>query len=64
MKNYDQLTIRDHFMFGKICEKPKNSQLILRALLDDPTITISNTEVEKYYKPYSDNKYVRLDLLA
>ena len=32
-KNYEELTIRDHFMFGKICSKPENRKLILDSLL-------------------------------
>lgn len=32
-KSYEELTIRDHFMFGKICSKPENRKLILDSLL-------------------------------
>lgn len=49
MKNYEQLTIRDHFMFGKICLKPENCQLILQALFNYD-ISIVDTEIEKYIK--------------
>lgn len=63
MKEYEQLSIRDHFMFGKICLKKENCQLILNALLND-NIIVANTDIEKYIKEYSDGKFVRLDLLA
>lgn len=63
MKDYEKLSMRDHFMFGKICLKPENSQLILRALLGEE-IDIVSTDIEKYLKIYKDTKYVRLDLLA
>ena len=63
MKAYEQLTITDHFMFGKICQNPKNSQLILRALLSNEII-IQSTDIEKQISQYNDHKYVRLDLLA
>lgn len=62
-KNYEELTLRDHFMFGKICLKPENSQLILSALLNDD-ITVVTTDVEKVLIDHKDNKYVRLDILA
>ena len=63
MKNYEELTIRDHFMFGKICLDTKNCQIILRALLGKD-INIVDSQIEKEIKQYSDSKFVRLDLLA
>lgn len=63
MKNYEELTIRDHFMFGKICLNTKNCQIILRALLGKD-INIVDSQIEKEIKQYSDSKFVRLDLLA
>lgn len=63
MKNYEELTIRDHFMFGKICLKKENSQLILRALFGRE-INVNDTQAEKFIKKYKDTKFVRLDLLA
>lgn len=63
MKEYEELTLRDHYMFGKICSKESNCQLILQSLLNEE-INVTNTDIEKYYKQYSDGKFVRLDLLA
>ncbi len=63
MKKYEELTIRDHFMFGKICTSKENSQIILRSLLNHE-INLENTDIEKYLKDYSDGKFIRLDLIA
>ena len=62
-KNYEDLTLRDYFMFGKICSKPENRKLILDSLLQ---IDFHEKlgEVEKYLQEFRDTKYVRLDLLV
>ncbi len=62
-KNYEELTIRDHFMFGKICSKPENRKIILDSLLQ---IDFQEKKgvVEKEIQEYKDGKYARLDLLA
>jgi len=63
MKRYEELTLRDHFIFGKVCSKIENCQLILRALISED-IQLTNSDIEKYLKEYSSGKYIRLDLLA
>ncbi len=63
MKKFEELTMRDHYMFGKICSKKSNCKLILQSLLNDD-INVTNIDIEKYYKQYGDGKFVRLDLLA
>ena len=63
LKEYEKLTIRDHFMFGKICQDPDNCQIILRALLQSD-INIVSSDTEKQIIEFSDNKFIRLDLLA
>ena len=63
MKQYENLSIRDHFMFGKICQDINNSQLILSALLNRNVI-LTNSGVEHYMQEYSTSKFIRLDLLA
>ena len=50
-------------MFGKICQDPDNCQIILRALLQSD-INIVSADTEKQIIEYSDNKFIRLDLLA
>ena len=50
-------------MFGKICLKKENCQLILKALFGRD-INIVDTQAEKYLKKYDTAKFVRLDLLA
>lgn len=62
-KSYDELTIRDSFMFGKICSKPENRKLILDSLLQID-FQEKTGEIEKQIREYRDAKYVRLDLLA
>lgn len=62
-KNYEELTIRDHFMFGKICSKPGNRKLILDSLLQID-LQEKTGIIEKHLQEFRDTKYVRLDLLA
>lgn len=63
MKQYEKLSIRDHFMFGKVCQDVKNSQIILSALLNEE-VHLAKSSVEHYMQEYKHNKYIRLDLLA
>ena len=62
-KNYEELTIKDHFMFGKICSKPENRKLILDSLLQIDFKEKSG-DIEKHVQEYKNAKYARLDLLA
>ena len=63
MKDYEQLTLRDHFMFGKIFQNPANSSLLLTSLLNTD-INVEFAEIEKYFKEYSDGKFIRVDLIS
>jgi len=62
-KPYESLTIRDYFMFGKICSKPQNRKLIIDSLLQID-LQEKSGEIEKHIQQYNDTKYARLDLLA
>ena len=62
-KKYEELTIKDPFMFGKICSIAENRKLILDALLQID-LQENSGEVEKYIKAYRDSKASRLDLLV
>ena len=62
-KNYEDLTIRDHFMFGKICTDPENRKLLIDALLQIDLKEKQGT-IEKYLQEYRNSKYARLDLLS
>ncbi|MDO4188180.1 MAG: Rpn family recombination-promoting nuclease/putative transposase [Lachnospiraceae bacterium] len=62
-KNYEELTIRDHFMFGKICSKPEIRKLILDSLLQID-LQEKYGEIEKQIREFKDAKYARLDLLV
>ena len=63
MKQYEKLSMRDHFMFGKVCQDVENSQIILSALLNEE-VHLTKSSIEHYVKEYKENKYIRLDLLA
>jgi len=63
LKDYNKLTIRDHFMFGKICLNIENCRIILNALLGE-NISVDNSDIEKFYREYDSSKYIRLDLLV
>jgi len=62
-KNYEELTIKDHFMFGKISSNPKNRKLLLDSLL---LIDLHEKtgDVEKNIQVYRDSKFARLDLIS
>lgn len=62
-KKYEELTIRDPFMFGKICSIEENRKLILDSLLEID-FKEKNGEIEKYVKAYKSSKASRLDLLV
>lgn len=64
-KNYEELTIRDHFMFGKICSKPENRKLILDSLLQIDFKEKDGTGIiEKHIQEYRQSKYAKLDLIV
>ena len=63
LKSYENLDIKDHFMFGKICLDVTNCQLILRALLRND-INLIDSNIEKHIKAYDSTKHVRLDLIS
>ena len=62
-KLYEELTIQDYFIFGKICSKPENRKLILDSLLQID-FKEKTGEVEKHIQQYKSSKFVRLDLLV
>lgn len=62
-KNYEELTIRDHYMFGKVCSDKENAQIILNALLASH-INIVSTDIEKRLQNNNEQKCSYLDLLA
>ena len=62
-KNYEELTIRDHFMFGKICTDPENRKLLIDALLQTD-LKEKHGSIEKHIQEYRNSKYARLDLLS
>ena len=62
-KNYEDLTIRDSFMFGKICSKVENRKIILDALLQID-LHERRGDVEKQLQIFRDAKYSKLDLIS
>lgn len=64
MKNYEELTFSDSFMFAKVTEDPKNCKRVLESLLGEEINLISEPNVEKELRNVPGGKYVRLDLYA
>lgn len=62
-KKYEDLTLRDSFMFGKVFSNPKNRKLFLDALLQID-LQEEMGETEKHLQEYKDTKYVKLDLFS
>lgn len=62
-KPYEQLSIRDPFMFGKISSDPRNAEIILSSLLATD-ISINHSAMEHHIQLLSSKKYVKLDLFA
>lgn len=62
-KDYEELTIRDNFMFGKISSDEKNRKLILDSLLQID-LHEKNGGIERHLREYRDSKYTRLDLIS
>lgn len=62
-KNYEDLTIKDSFMFGKICSKVENRKIILDALLQID-LHERKGDVEKQLQIFRDAKYSKLDLIS
>lgn len=63
VKSYEELTIRDYFMFGKICSQPENRKLIIDSLLQ-MNLQEKTGEIEKHIQEYKNAKFARLDLLV
>lgn len=62
-KPYEQLSIRDPFMFGKISSDPRNAEIILSSLLARD-ISLDIATMEHHIQLLSSKKYVKLDLFA
>lgn len=63
-KKYEELTLADNFMFGKIASNPRNCELILESLFDEKIELQKMPELEKFMQVKKNGKFIRLDLYA
>jgi len=63
IKNYEDLTLRDYFMFGKIMSDSRNRKIFLDSLMQTD-LKEQEGNIEKYIHEYKDSKYVKLDLFS
>lgn len=61
-KRFEQLTISDDFMFGKVTMDEKVCRVLLETLLQRPVGELSEIVTQKELRNYEDGKYIRMDL--
>jgi len=61
-KKYEELTINDDFMFGKVVRDPKRCKKILEIILDVKIQEIVFIDDQESIKPDYDAKGIRLDI--
>lgn len=59
---YEKLPITNDFIFGKVFGQRENCQELLRILLRDETITITQAEAQQEFRSCSTAKDIRLDI--
>ena len=59
---YEQLTIRNKFMFGKVTQNPVIAQKMADLLTPVEIGAVTETEREKFLQHRSSSKYVKLDM--
>ncbi|MCR5278465.1 MAG: Rpn family recombination-promoting nuclease/putative transposase [Lachnospiraceae bacterium] len=64
VKKFEELTIRDSFMFGTVMEDPSLCREFLEVLLQRPVGSLSGITREKDVKLTEDGKAIRLDIYA
>ena len=64
IKNFQDLTFQDDFMFCKVLQNMNICKRILELILEEEIISIKNTTSQKTIENYSESKLVRLDVLA
>ena len=61
-KNYEELTITDDFMFGKVMEDKVLCHDLLECLLGQPVGELQDVQSERRFRYPSDGKPIRLDV--
>ena len=61
-KRYEELTIADDFMFGKVMEDKKLCREVLECLLDHSVGELEEVQTERQFRYTTDGKPVRLDV--
>ena len=64
MKEFQDLTFQDDFMFCKVLQNMKICKRILELVLEEENISIKNITSQKTIENHSESKLVRLDVLA
>ena len=64
MKEFQDLTFQDDFMFCKVLQNMNICKRVLEIILEEEIISIKNTTSQKTIENYSESKLVRLDVLA
>ena len=60
--NYENLTIRNKFMFGKVTQNPVIAQKMAELLTPAEIGEVTGVEREKFLQHRSTSKYVKLDM--
>ncbi len=61
-KRYEELTIADDFMFGKVMEDKKFCREVLECLLEQPIGELEGVQTERQFRYTTNGKPVRLDV--
>ena len=61
-KRYEELTIADDFMFGKVMEDKALCREVLECLLEHPVGELEDVQTERQFRYTTDGKPVRLDV--
>ena len=63
-KRFEELTIRDNFMFGQVMSDPEICREVLETILGEPIGKLTPVESEKTVSYTADGKPIRLDILT
>ena len=62
VKRYEELTISDDFMFGKVMEDGRLCREVLECLLRKPVGELEEMLTQREYRYAMDGKPIRLDI--
>ena len=61
-KRYEELTIADDFMFGKVMEDKELCRKVLECLLEKPVGRLEDVQTQREFRYTSEGKPIRLDV--